>query len=480
MKKVCLSLAAAVFVLFSAAVPSAAADDLEALNRQFTELLLKASQSGDPCPYLPQLKDLAGRISKESPEVVGSFATAMNALVQAADCSSAEKKGAEPSPRRPVESRPLRAPSTSVPKSAGPTLDRTTNLDVYTRSILPLSITHVPIPPELVVELFRTLQSLGHMYVEYHKESVLSYTNKKDTAKADARGYKYRESPDFIVFYHEGDMKRAEATLTFAEGAKPRLIELFHHFPTAESHKGEKLEIYLTSTHDEFKEISKCEEWGIACVKHDFFPDGAKQTMYVSPRSLQNGVDDYRKTVTHELTHYTQFDLLDPNAIDGRKLWFVEGLAGYAAGETSRFAYIQTAVRDGKLVPLSELARLDEYPEETQSLNLFYAEGLSLLSMMERNNGKDAVSRFVLGLSSAKSLDEVSNLVLNENFAQLTPSGQLFSATGMPLNGGEERLRVLDQGSGADGGVRPRLTLSKPLRRGGGSATWLSPNNHQL
>ena len=279
---------------------------------------------------------------------------------------------------------------------------------------------------EVLKILIELGQDLAHLYFERRKGRLIAHSNRHDDAEADANGFRRRESENFIVYYRTGDINRAKTLLEFAEDSAVRMWEVFHHFPDAASKNGEKLPIYLAANHVEYVELSDCLSTSNGCVKHIVYDDGIKQKMYVSSKSYSTGsnaserLDNYRTVITHEIAHYTHFDLVSPSNVDKLKTWVIEGLASYVAQQNERLVALGRTHRSGQVIPLTVLSGYTPREAyESPHRSLFYQAGHSVMQMLEDYYGLEAITRFVLASSQKTSVNGAFEQVLGMDLEQV-------------------------------------------------------------
>ena len=141
--------------------------------------------------------------------------------------------------------------------------------------------------------------------------------------------------------------------------------------------------------------------------------------MHVSSNSYESGsnafeqVENYRNTITHEIAHYTHFDLVSPSNVGELRTWVVEGLASYVAQQQQRLVNLGRTYRTGQVIPLTDLSSYtNREAYESPQLSLFYQEGHSVMQMLEDRYGLEAVSDFVLTASQETSVNDAFRQVL--------------------------------------------------------------------
>ena len=384
---------------------------IQELLVQAAELFEDAGTEEEKCRLLPRYRVILQRLrSVASPDVAQEMLPHLTSFGEfiAEDCESAQTPASQPQERS--------SPPQGQEAFQSAVGQRTEDEWEAIRQ----SISRVPISSDVLSALVDLGLELAHFYFERRKGSLIAHSNRHDDAEANAQGFRKRESENFIIYYRTGDINRAETLLKFAEESVPRMWEVFHHFPDAASKNGEKLPIYLAADHDEYEELSSCSNTSIGCVKHIVYDDGIKQTMYMSSNSYESGanafeqVENYRKTITHEIAHYTHFDLVSPSNVGALRTWVVEGLASYVAQEQQRLVNLGRTYRAGQVIPLTVLSSYTqrEAYESPQKI-LFYQEGHSVMQMLEDRYGPKTVSHFVLTASQETGVKGAFRQVLD-------------------------------------------------------------------
>jgi hypothetical protein len=418
--------------LSSAAYAQNAAD---ARCTSFIQMLGQSNDEAAICGRIGELRSICSQGTMDSSDLN----TVISQLTST--CSTlGNKPDAQPTPTRPAAPLSNPAPVTSrpsvpvAPLPATP-LQTNTRQAVGGRSTINTTVSKDPavlaanrqqvmesISATLLLSLARTQATvasiqalvaigsmLGETYFERKKGSVLEYSSETDDAIADARGYRKRESADFVVYYKTGDIERAKKLLDDAADSVPPIAAVLHHFPSVAENHGRKLPIYLAQTKGEYLNFSECPSISIACVKHTIFDDGFVSTMYVSPDSYSGTNADerlrnFRETTQHELTHYAQFDMLTGETARTIPSWFVEGLATYVAGEgPSRVGILKMNQARGRLLPMSELENPGGDIYKRTDVNLFYAEGFTVFEMIVATQGAEKATTLIVDVTQHES-----------------------------------------------------------------------------
>lgn len=280
-------------------------------------------------------------------------------------------------------------------------------------------ITEVQIPPETKEYLRQLGEKIGDLRFFKKEGSGKDRTNRDDDAEADTRGFRKLASENFIVYYHPSDKHHAKEILRYAESSKERIHQVFNHFPYAQNKNGRKLPIYLASSYEEYQGLSRINIPSVACVTHDVYDDALIATMYVSPSTFAQGDEYAQHVIVHEVAHYTHFDVVNLQNIRNLRMWFTEGLAGYTAEEEYRLRYLQYAYQAKQIISLMELSSYsDTEAYRSPYIQLFYAEGYSVLQMVEEKYGQKTVTLLILTVSQktdiGRSISQIFHLTLSQ------------------------------------------------------------------
>jgi hypothetical protein len=127
--------------------------------------------------------------------------------------------------------------------------------------------------------------------------------------------------------------------------------------------------------------------------------------MYLSPKAFQT--DELgQRVVTHEIAHYTHFAVMRMENARNLRMWFTVGLASFTAGENDRLGEVKSAYREGRIMSLPELSSYtDAQAYSSPKVLLFYAEGHSVFSLVDRRFGAASLSKFVLAASRRTTIE---------------------------------------------------------------------------
>jgi hypothetical protein len=283
-----------------------------------------------------------------------------------------------------------------------------------------VGITEIQIPSETKEFLERLAGKIGDLQFLKREGSGRDRTNKEDDEEAVAGGFGQVASENFIVYYHAPDKGRARQILDNAEGAKERMLAVFEHFPYAKNKNGRKLPVYLASSEREYYELSRASTGSVACVKTIVYDDALIATMYVSPAVFARGGEYPRQVITHEVAHYTHFDIIDFDNIRNIRAWLIEGLASYTAQEEYRLGYVRDAYRANRIIPLADLeAYSNAEAYNPQNVQMVYAEGHSVMQMVEERYGRRRVTNLIVTASRKTDFSGAARAALNLSLIEL-------------------------------------------------------------
>jgi hypothetical protein len=292
-----------------------------------------------------------------------------------------------------------------------------------------VGITEAQIPAETKEFLQRLAEKIGDLQFLKREGSGKDRTNKQDDEEAVAGGFSQDASENFIVYYHAPDESRARQILDFAEGAKERMLAVFEHFPYAKDKNGRKLPVYLASSVREYYELSRASTGSVACVKTIIYDDALVATMYVSPGVFARGGEYPRQVITHEVAHYTHFDIIDFDNIRNIRAWFIEGLASYTAQEAYRLGYVRDAYLANRIIPLAELeAYSNAEAYNPKNAQMVYAEGHSVIQMVEDRYGRRRVTNLVVTASRRTDFSGAAREALNLSLIELNAAWMNYLA----------------------------------------------------
>jgi hypothetical protein len=292
-----------------------------------------------------------------------------------------------------------------------------------------VGITEVQIPSETKEFLERLAAKIGDLQFLKREGSGRDRTNKQDEEEAVAGGFSQVASENFIVYYHAADKDRARQVLDFAEGAKSRMLAVFEHFPYAKDKNGRKLPVYLASSEKEYYDLSRVSRGSVACVKTIIYDDALIATMYVSPAVFTRGGEYPRQVITHEVAHYTHFDIIDFDNIRNLRAWFIEGLASYTAQEEYRLGYVRDAYRANQIIPLADLeAYSNAEAYNPQNVQMVYAEGHSVMQMVEERYGRNRMTFLVVAASRKSDFGGAAREALNLSLRELNAAWMNYLA----------------------------------------------------
>jgi hypothetical protein len=140
------------------------------------------------------------------------------------------------------------------------------------------------------------------------------------------------------------------------------------------------------------------------------------RTMFalIAPNDVTDA--EVRRVVPHELTHLV-FDTAVRNPYHSPPLWLNEGVAtylsvGFTPGDRTE---VESAARQGRLMPLTALGGL--FPTTYARFSLAYAESVSAVDYLVREQGTDALVELVNSYGDGISDDEAFTAALGMDLA---------------------------------------------------------------
>ena len=129
-------------------------------------------------------------------------------------------------------------------------------------------------------------------------------------------------------------------------------------------------------------------------------------------------IDDpwIENVVPHELTHLV-FDTAVKNPYHFPPRWLNEGLAVYLSVgyEASDRSSVESAARDGQLIPLDGLA--GQFPTSADRFALAYSESVSSVDFFVRTHGRDALVQLIRSYADGRTDDEAFTAAIGMDVA---------------------------------------------------------------
>ena len=218
-------------------------------------------------------------------------------------------------------------------------------------------------------------------FIPYYGKNLVHYGN---------FDWKIYTTDHFEIFYYAEVQQHLERVAGYAESAYQTVsADLKHDLAF-------KVPLILFKTHIEFEQqnvIPGAVQEGVAA-----FAEPTRNRMLLP---IDEPPDLLYRTITHELTHIFEFDII-PQALIGRDqpLWINEGLSDY---ETGYWAPLDLAtVRDAAVADIvPKMSKLEGYGDFSNP-RLIYNLGHAAFEFMEARWGKEGIRQFLF--STRKSI----------------------------------------------------------------------------
>jgi hypothetical protein len=205
-----------------------------------------------------------------------------------------------------------------------------------------------------------------------------------------------KKSDHFLVYYDaEVSAEFADTVLESAEKFYNELTEKlgFRRYDYWTWDNRAKIHVYADQ--ETYARQTKQPAWSGGAASYE------TKTIWTFPREA--GFFD--SLLPHEIGHIIFRDVIGAHRVP---LWLEEGVASYL--ETAkRFGsekMVMDALEDGSFVPLSTLSKMDTYALRGEhSVQLFYAESISVISYLINTFGVDRFNRMCEKIKAGKSLD---------------------------------------------------------------------------
>lgn len=214
-------------------------------------------------------------------------------------------------------------------------------------------------------------------YVPYYGKNQVHYGN------FDWQVYK---TDHFEIFYYADVQKHLERVAGYAESAYQQVSSDLKHDLAF------KVPLILFKTHVEFEQqnvIPGAAQEGVAA-----FAEPSRNRMLLP---LDEPPDLLYRTITHELTHIFEFDIIPQSLIRREEpLWINEGLSDFETGYWSPLDL--STVRDAAVSDIvPKMSELQGYGEFTNP-RLIYNLGHAAFEFMESRWGKEGIRQFLFSL----------------------------------------------------------------------------------
>jgi hypothetical protein len=258
-----------------------------------------------------------------------------------------------------------------------------------------VGITETEIPPETIDYLKKLAKSLSDLNFDFKKGKKTDWTNNDDDKQALDRGLEKEENEHFIVYFHGPDREKAKFTINKATEAIGLMKDTFGRYPYPEDTNKRKLPLYVCRDGEEYNRLSGSDmSRSRACALIWFYTDGSTlcSGLYFAPNTYKPGQDSAAKTIAHELSHFVYFDKLKADHRYEVPPWFTEGIAEYASKGTDFLPSVKQALRDGNLIPITELSTGDK---RFLVAPIVYGEGQTAFLAVEDRYSKNDVKELV-------------------------------------------------------------------------------------
>jgi hypothetical protein len=223
----------------------------------------------------------------------------------------------------------------------------------------------------------RPVSAQENPFIPYYGKNLVHYGN---------FDWKVYTTDHFEIFYYPEVQQHLERVAGYAESAYQTVsADLKHDLAF-------KIPLILFKTHIEFEQenvIPGAVEEGVAA-----FAEPTRNRMLLP---IDEPPDLLYRTITHELTHIFEFDIV-PQALIGREepLWINEGLSDY---ETGYWAPLDLAtVRDAAVADIvPKMSKLEDYGDFSNP-RLVYNLGHAAFEFMEARWGKEGIRQFLFSL----------------------------------------------------------------------------------
>ncbi len=145
-----------------------------------------------------------------------------------------------------------------------------------------------------------------------------------------------------------------------------------------------------------------------------------KRLMILTPEQLAFGYR-WRDTLAHELTHF----LINEVSKENCPLWFHEGTAKYLETlwrlkdpeylSPGNRTELVKALKDDELIPFSRMEPSMVYLKDQGEVRLAFSEVAHALHFIDTVNGRDAIRKILVSLSTGKTRDQAFQEVLKMN-----------------------------------------------------------------
>jgi len=206
------------------------------------------------------------------------------------------------------------------------------------------------------------------------------------------------KSTHFIIYYKNAPDRFLDELIDKAEGYYNKIADDLgfrrYNFWLWDN----RAKIYIYDNAQDYQAATAQPAWSSGCA----YP--REKVIHTFPYAK----NFFNTILPHEMGHiiFREFVGFDNLAIP---VWLEEGVASYQ--QDLRFSaagiMIKEALAKNRFIPLTKLAELNpQSMADTQSVNLFYAESVSILDYLVKEFGQDRFMLFCQGLRDKKNLEK--------------------------------------------------------------------------
>jgi hypothetical protein len=206
----------------------------------------------------------------------------------------------------------------------------------------------------------------------------------KNSIRYDSFDWHIYKTDHFEIYYYPALEKHLERVASYAESA-------YQHVSTELKHDlASRVPLMLFKTASEFQEQHVSPEELSDAVLAFAEPEGNRMVLPIDDPS-----DRLYETITHELTHIFEFDIIPRGIVGGQlPLWMDEGLSDYMAGAWNPYSLM--TVRDAALT--DDIPRMSELYSAALVTRAPYDLGHATWEFIESKWGKEGLRQFIFSL----------------------------------------------------------------------------------
>lgn len=265
--------------------------------------------------------------------------------------------------------------------------------------------------------LFVLLLFVGAGFCPLHAQDILTMQLEQGFGKNKVRYKNFDwhiiESEHLELHYEPEFQELAETAVGYLEEAYVHISEILRH---ELSHKPP---IVIYQSHYEFEQTN---------IIHEFLPPGvagfAEPLRYRMVIPFDGDLDEFRRVLTHELTHIFQYDILYKgpikrlsNPLSAPPTWIMEGQAEYTTPgrNTIDEMVLRDAVLTDQLIPIEVMDAAWGYG----NVFLAYKESHSLMEYIAANYGPEKISRILRLWDSQNDTDKLLERLVDMDMKEL-------------------------------------------------------------